>query len=335
MATLKHDMRHFSMANVSDNDTRRSYARSIDKFCSWLEDKEGKRLKMKDLKGKKLETVNAYSKYLQEQGYSSHTIHTYLAPICKAFQLRMDQVDKPTRRSIDITRGRMDRANLQGKREAQQDKYARTVAFEKAVGIRRAELRAVRLRDLQTDENGHFCVLVEKGKGGKRQLQRILPDCQQDVKDIFDAASASGADPDTRLFTDKELRNHIDYHGMRAALARKAYRYYLQKIENGEKETLKKELVDRWNACHEKHCAIVLYPSGKYGPVDSKAGGAKTAHFCRELNKETNYCLRGDNLVKARKEGAAGKYDRIALLCVSVFHLSHWRNDVTTSHYML
>ena len=70
MATLKHDMRHFSLSNISDNDTRRSYARSIDKFCSWLEDTEGKRLKMKDLKGIKLETVNAYSKYLQEHGYS-------------------------------------------------------------------------------------------------------------------------------------------------------------------------------------------------------------------------------------------------------------------------
>lgn len=334
MATLKNDMRHFALSNITDNDTKRSYCHNINHFCTWLEERDGRKRKMKDLKGEKRDLINEYSDYLQRRGLSSHSIHTYLAPICKAFQIKMDKVSKPVRKAADVTRGRMADANLQGKREAQMERYARSVGFQRGVGIRRAELGDLTVGDLTEDESGELCVVVKQGKGGKRQLQVILPKYRDAVRRVFAAAAAAGKDQDTKLFMEKEMKNHIDYHALRAELAREAYRYYLAEVTAGNKEELKERLVARWNACHEEKYQIQKNSYGKYEPVEEK-DTAKTVKFCRELNNDEEYILRGDNRRKAMADGALGHYDRVALLCVSVFHLSHWRNDVTTSHYMI
>jgi hypothetical protein len=47
------------------------------------------------------------------------------------------------------------------------------------------------------------------------------------------------------------------------------------------------------------------------------------------------YRLRGQNKLDARKAGRPTEYDRLTLLYVSVFCLSHWRNDVTVKYYMI
>ena len=334
MGTLRHDMKHFALAGITDNDTKKSYSHNIDRFCTWLEERDGKRRKMADLKGEKKDLINEYSRYLQARNLSSHTIHTYLAPVCKALQIRMDKVKKPIRKASDITRGRMADANLQGKREAQKAKYSRSVHFQRMAGIRRAELRDLRIRDLVKDESGRMCVLVERGKGGKRQAQVILPQYQAEIQKVFDAAKDAGLGPDDRLFTYKELTNKIDYHALRATLAREAYSYYLDEVKAGKKGELKARLVARWNNCHEEKYHIVLASSGKYEPAFPK-NNAKAIKFCKELNNPAEYLMRGDNRTKALADGALGHYDRVALLCVSVLHLSHWRNDVTISHYMI
>jgi hypothetical protein len=47
------------------------------------------------------------------------------------------------------------------------------------------------------------------------------------------------------------------------------------------------------------------------------------------------YKLRGDNLSKALASGSPTEYNRLALMCVSVLHLSHWRLDVTVTNYVV
>lgn len=37
----------------------------------------------------------------------------------------------------------------------------------------------------------------------------------------------------------------------------------------------------------------------------------------------------------AIRKGLLTEYNRLALMAVSVFHLSHWRLDVTVSNYLL
>ena len=45
--------------------------------------------------------------------------------------------------------------------------------------------------------------------------------------------------------------------------------------------------------------------------------------------------LRGHNRKLAQQHGLPVWYDRLALLAVSIFHLSHWRHDVTVANYLL
>ena len=47
------------------------------------------------------------------------------------------------------------------------------------------------------------------------------------------------------------------------------------------------------------------------------------------------YKLRGENRQKAIEQGKETEYNRLALMMVSVFHLSHWRLDVTVTNYLI
>ena len=47
------------------------------------------------------------------------------------------------------------------------------------------------------------------------------------------------------------------------------------------------------------------------------------------------YFIRGKNKKLALEKGLPIVYDRLALMAVSIYHLSHWRLDVTVSNYML
>lgn len=50
---------------------------------------------------------------------------------------------------------------------------------------------------------------------------------------------------------------------------------------------------------------------------------------------EKPYKLRGENRQKAIEQGKETEYNRLALMMVSVFHLSHWRLDVTVTNYLI
>ena len=50
---------------------------------------------------------------------------------------------------------------------------------------------------------------------------------------------------------------------------------------------------------------------------------------------EGTYYLRGRNRKFAQEHNLPTAYNRLALMAVSVFHLSHWRLDVTVCNYIL
>ena len=179
------------------------------------------------------------------------------------------------------------------------------------MGIRRDELKNLRGSDFVTDESGYPCVRVRQGKGGKMTLQRILPEDVDFVSSYFDGT-------ENKVFTEEEMNNQIDYHAMRAVQAFKAYNFYLEKIETEPeyRKTLEEEIIKRWN---------------KYN-ID------KTTKKPRPFDKNEiikKYFVRGDNKKLAIENGLPVSYDKLAVMAVSVFHLSHWRNDVTVANYIL
>ena len=169
-------------------------------------------------------------------------------PICVVAGVPMEEIRKPKRLSGNISRSRrankirLKEKNLQGLQEENNPKYARVVALEKAAGIRRAELSKLCGEDLDF-RDGDCLIVVRHGKGGKRQEQYILPQDVDIVRAIFQSVGA-----EEKVFSKEEMNNKIDFHGMRAAHARRCYEYYVKRIEADQSFAfdMRIKLMERW-----------------------------------------------------------------------------------------
>lgn len=318
---LRYTLTQEAIAGLTDNQTIRTYKRGCRDFSEWVRDVYGIN-RASAIRGQ-VDVIQRYANHLQERGYSAYTIHTYLAPVCKSLGVCMDEISKPERRVETISRGRMETANLQGKREACKAQYSRLVAFQSVVGIRRAELGKLTAGDV-VERSDSLYVHVRKGKGGKEQWQRVLPGNESVV-----LATIKGLRLEDRIFQPAELRNKIDLHALRADNAKKAYQYYSSKItaDPGYRVQLLRELVTRFDEGNKK-----------LHEADPRKYAARRSRFLADLGagkQDYMYRLRGESAVVARTKHLPETYDRVALMAVSVFHLSHWRNDVTVKNYML
>lgn len=247
--------------------------------------------------------IQDYADWLVQQGKSASTIHTYLAGVCRIFEVSLTDVRKPKRVTSQNTRSR-GLKGVDNRNDAAREASPRLHDFAAAVGIRRAEYARLRGDDLVYDESGYPCVRAKRGKGGKFQLQRILPGDEMLARSYFDGS-------DTLLFTRAEMSNKIDLHHLRAVQAQRAYRYYAGRLheEPAYRAQLEQEIKLRWQ----------LYNKRSW----------------KQHEFEGTYRLRGANKQLARKLGRSTEYDRLAVMATSVFHLSHWRCDVTVSNYLL
>lgn len=260
------------------------------------------------------EHIQDYSNYLIASGKTASTTHTYLAGICRVLDVPLENINKPIRVVAENTRSRGTKA-VDIRKDAGREASPRLYDFASIVGIRRNEYLHLAPDDLIVDNFENWCVRVKKGKGGKRQLQRILPDELELVKAVFDHPA-----DERHLFSKAEMDNKIDLHHLRALRAQRMYRYYLDKIENtpGYREQLIAEIRHTWEHDDEAR----------------KENGYRAKRWS-DMKVTGNYTLRGNNRKLAKKHGLPLQYDRLALLAVSIFHLSHWRHDVTVANYLL
>lgn len=289
--------------------TEKQYRNHAIKFANWCKEQYGCRM---------LEECSAhiqdYADFLVAQGRTPSTIHTYLAGICRICGIPLADIQKPIRVAAENTRSRGTKA-VDGRADSSREVSPRLYDFAQVVGIRRAEYLHLTPDDLVFDDFGHPCILIRKGKGGKRQLQRILPEELPAIKVVFDAPA-----DEQHLFSRDELKNKIDLHHLRAQRAQKMYRYYLDRIETetGYRAQLISEIRHIWEQDDEAR----------------KSNGYRAKRWS-DMKVTGNYVLRGNNRKLAQKHGLPLQYDRLALLAVSVFHLSHWRHDVTVANYLL
>ena len=257
------------------------------------------------------EYIQAYSNYLQSENYTASTIHTYLASICVVFDVNLATISKPTRHVADYVRGRNIK-NIDSKNDLENPQWCYIVEFQRRVGIRRDELKRLKGADFGADESGYPCVIVRRGKGGKSQYQRILKKDIEFVKAYFDSV-----DENDYVFDRKYFENNLNFHRLRALSAKTYYFAQLQKIKENPAyaEQLEKEIRDRWSKMN----------------LTKKS---KPKKF-KEVELRGVYTLRGKNRELAHQKGFPVHYDKLALLATSIFKLSHWRNDVTVSSYLL
>lgn len=289
--------------------TVKQYKKHTQEFGAWC--KEHYKCKTVDACKKHIQD---YSDYLRASGKSASTIHTYLAGVCRVLDVPLDTINKPIRVVAENTRSRGTKA-VDGRADSSREASPRLYDFAQVVGIRRAEYLHLTPDDLVFDDFGHPCILIRKGKGGKRQLQRILPEELPAIKVVFDAPA-----DEEHLFSRDEMKNKIDLHHLRALRAQKMYRYYLDRIETetGYRAQLISEIRHVWEQDDEAR----------------KSNGYRAKRWS-DMKVTGNYVLRGNNRKLAQKHGLPMKYDRLALLAVSIFHLSHWRHDVTVANYLL
>lgn len=256
--------------------------------------------------------IQDYVTFLAAKGLSASTIHTYLAGVCYAFNVDLADIQKPPRRTARNQRSRGVKTS-DVRSDTQRDISPRLYDFAAVVGCRHAEYAALRQNDLVMDVNGHLCVLVRRGKGGKKQYQRILPDDIELVKSYFDGS-------DCFVFDKSELQNKLDLHALRAKQARKAYTYYLERIqkEPGYREILLTEIKNTWDA----------------DDAERAEKGWKKKRW-RQSQVEGEYRLRGETRKLAEQHGLPISYDRLAAMAVSIYHLAHWRLDVTIDNYLI
>lgn len=302
---LYEDARDF-FKRYENNKTRQIYTFAYRKFIDYCR-QEHKAKTKEDCECH----IEEYIDFLKNKGVAASTIHSYLASICVYHNISMHKFDKPRRYTSEYRRGRVYNGKLKrNDNNLDNDKYKRLVEFQKCVGLRRNELRKLRGCDFVYDESGNPCVYVRKGKGGKRQYQRILPADIKFVKSYFDGS-------ENPVFSKEEMSNKLPLHYLRAKFAQRSYEYYLSIAENpNTRAKLEQELRARWN---------------KYN-INQKTGKPKRLP---ERLIEGSYYLRGKSRQFAIENELPVKYDRLAILCTSLFSLSHFRNDVTIASYLL
>ncbi len=313
--SLKYEITRLGLENMgsSNNTSVRQMKTNCKRFSEWAcnngYNKIGKILEI----GKE-RVIQEYSKHLVDKNLSPATIHTYLAAPCKALGVPMNHIEKPRRTADTIKRSRDIQCNHQGRIEIKDNKNERIVKFQSVVGIRRSELAKLKGKNLVQDESNQWCIEVERGKGGKHQLQRILPCDIEIVKAYFE-----GVGKNEYIFSSTELRNKIDLHGLRAENARKAYAYY-DSMSFDEKKQLVYEMKKRWLATHPQ------YDKNSW----------KYKQWLEQLTKGNGtYILRGVNYDRAMQNNRPIRYNRVALMAVSMFHLSHYRLGVAVVNYLV
>ncbi|HEL2163470.1 TPA: site-specific integrase [Streptococcus suis] len=315
--SLKHDIFVAATKDVTNNTSRTSYKRSATRFSKWA--KENNIKKISEISEEVLQQYHDDLKNDPKQ-YTPATIHTYLSPIAKATGINLNRIKKQKRTSDQIVRGRQQEANAQGKKQELNSRFSRLMEFQKVVGIHRNELKNLTGQDLKIDEYGNCYIFVKRGKGGKKQMQYILPKNVELVKQTF-----SGIDVNEPVFTEEEMNNQINLHALRAQHARDSYFYYLNRIQQNPniKQALKNLLITRWEEGHQK-----------LKQESPKQYDRQRRNFIYDLRDEA-YILRGSNKIKAVASGIPIVYNRLALMAVSVLNLSHWRLSVTVTNYIL
>ena len=299
------------LSAVVNSTTLKSYKASIRQFSDYCVSKGlywSDLMSMDTTKRKRLIEDYEYD-VLEANNYTAATIHTKLAPVCRALDVDMSLIAKPTRGTAKIVRGVVPEANSKGKKELDNPKYARLIEFQRRVGIRRDELAHLRKNYLIVTRSGVVYVVVRRGKGGKCQRQWIKPADADFIRGYFDGT-------DNAVFEAGEIPPHADLHSLRAQHAQDMYDYFAAYLARhpDRRDGIKQMLID----------------------YAKRYGSAKNIDAVRkELDKPTEYKLRGDVARLAKLYGKPVVLDRTAIMCASVLALAHWRANVTVTNYLV
>ena len=254
--------------------------------------------------------------------YQPASIHTMTAYVCLGLGIDMSGI---TKSGTVLDKKKSTGLSARYEHAQKDEKNRDIIRLAELVGGRRAAYSRLTGVDFVRDESGEYCVRFLHDKGGKTQYQRIAPEHVKEVYTYFQDKAA-----DEQIFPEK-LDKNLDLHGVRAEHARKEYERYAKICSTKEgRQQMRQQLWVRF-------CDPVV---GNKAWLTAKGKGniarmkKKEQEFAAEM-ADGRYFLRGANRQAALLKDRPLEYDRLALCCVSVFALSHWRNEVTVKHYMI
>ena len=309
---------------LTDYDTLGQYSANIEKFCTWLQNTynvkrehqlerlcTARELSRQDI-------VQQYADYMAGSGkYKATTIHTYLAPICKALGVSMKDIDKPLRRSKDIVKNTVRTTNERGKREENRERLQPLLELASIVPVRPQALVRLTTDCITKTPQGDPVVSV-RDKGGKMSLQILLPGEEARVRELLSRdLDGRPVVPGERPFSKSDL-GHIAWSQFRGKRSQELVRYFERVFSRNP--SARKPWIDRicelYKASHPSYSA------------------QKIRQYRDNLERPGRYALRGGNLERAKRLGRPTSYDRVALRIASVYGLSHWVDETTVRNYL-
>ena len=206
-----------STGRIHSHTTRKVYQQHIMAFINWARTNHGiTRLASLDQRADELAT-----QYLTEHvvtDRSAYTVQTERAALRLFFGnwSLAEAVSIPRRTRSTITRSRGPASH---DRHFQPAHWQAHIRFAQACGLRRAELRDLRVRDVYTAEDGTLFVHVKNGKGGRPREVPVLPGHKEEV-----LAVVRGRAPHEKVFD--HIPRHMDVHSYRRDSAQQRYLHH-------------------------------------------------------------------------------------------------------------
>ncbi|MBO5163725.1 MAG: hypothetical protein J6B75_04690 [Ruminococcus sp.] len=288
------DINH-SKDKIYSYTTMAVYQQQVGYFGDWLKSNGLNKITIEEASN----YIQRYMDHLKAQNKSSYTIHTALAACCKACHKVMRDYDIPERHLSDIKRGK----NVVQRDKTNEKNNSDLLEINKLIGVRKSELAAIRVRDVEETEE--YTIIHTIGKGGKNNIQVFTDEKEREqirayIKDLK---------PDDFVFDRQRILScDADLHSARAERAKTVYNRVLLEMHNNpdKRDEYRDFVINKFNE------------SGKKVPD----------------NLDKKYCCRGDFRRMLISEGKAVEYDRLAAMYVSITVTNHFRVDTTIQHYL-
>lgn len=204
-----------STGKYHSHGSRNSYQPHILCFINWVRDTEGIK-DLQDLWPHADELVSRYLKLRLQEHKSPWTYQTIRSALRFFFSDHhlAEGVVLPERKREKITKSRRPVAK---DKKLQPAHWQPLLTFEKAVGLRKNELRRILVKEIR-EVSGELFADVSRGKGGKAREVPVLPGREQDVLSVV-----ADRDPEERIFPrlpDTEVQD------LRREYAQKLYLHY-------------------------------------------------------------------------------------------------------------
>ena len=201
---------------IFSHTTRKVYQQHILAFINWVQTTHHL-TRPASLDERADELVSQYLRVRIVQGKSPYTLQTERSALRLFFGWKLAaDVELPQRKRSAITRSRLP---VKQDRHFQPAHWPKQVLFARATGLRRSELRDVRVREVYLNDEGQLVVYVRNGKGGKSREVPVLPDYVDEVRLLLE-----GRSPDERVFA--QIPKSMDVHSYRRQSSQERYQQH-------------------------------------------------------------------------------------------------------------